>query len=122
MYRAISVALILGGVLIYTGWTVVVASNTVSGDTLSEVLRLWGLGFPVIPLIWGSLGGHWWGGFQFMDITPTDEVKITLWVFWIGLIASIAFYKAGLRLEPLGAFILVNLGFIMSSLTWSQAN
>lgn len=48
------------------------------GDTISEILRTWGMAWPAIPYAWGALAGHFW--------SPLKRRSS----LWVGLVALVA--------------------------------
>jgi hypothetical protein len=41
------------------GWDLIVAFNGIDGDTISEIMKNYAHDYPIIPLAWGVVLGHW---------------------------------------------------------------
>lgn len=57
-WRHITMALVVGTVIIWLIYDIFVAANKKSGDTESEVIRDYTV-YPVIPAVMGAVLGHW---------------------------------------------------------------
>jgi len=121
MTTTITAFLVLAGALGYVGYDVIVATNDIQGDTISAVLRRWGRDMPVVVYIWGVLGGHFWAGSEALSMSAGDELRITLWSMWMGLILSLWWYHTGRTLTWWGALLVVNIGLLVGHFLWSQA-
>lgn len=121
MTTTITAFLILAGALGYVGYDVIVATNTIHGDTISEVLRRWGRDMPVVVYIWGTLAGHFWAGATAFDMSAAQELQVTLWTMWMGLILSIWWYQSGYDLPWWAALLVLNAGAVVGHFLWSQA-
>lgn len=108
--------------LMIVGLDVVWATDSIDGNTVSRVLRNWGLTLPVVPYIWGVLSGHFWGGFEILDQSSVWELKVTIWTMWVALLPSFYFHSNNIELPWWGAWLVLNLGFFIGSLTWTQVN
>jgi hypothetical protein len=59
--RKITILLVLASIVILGGWDIVVAANSQSGDTISEIVLEASLRRPIIPFLAGVVSGHlWW--------------------------------------------------------------
>lgn len=52
---------ILAVVVGVSAYTWAMSRNATPGDTVSETMRRWAGRWWVIPLVYGALGGHWFG-------------------------------------------------------------
>jgi len=84
----ITIAVIIMATTILVGWDIVVALNDVKHDTISRVLQAWAFEFPVIPFLWGILGGHWFWPRKTALIGPEYSFVFVMVVVLIVLLLS----------------------------------
>lgn len=66
--KKITIAIMIVVIAIVVGWDLVVAVNSIKGDTISEIIQKISYEHPVVPLIFGTLGSHFfWAGKPLFD-------------------------------------------------------
>lgn len=81
------------GLALWIGWDIVVASNGVKGDTISEITARLAKAVPLIALATGVVAGHLFGSFD--AIAPAAQfVKAhSLIPFLCGVIMGVFFWS-----------------------------
>ena len=118
-FTAILIVIVTVGLAAYD---IIPASNSVDGDTISEVLRHWGEEFRlVLSYTWGGLGAHFWSGYPGVGLDTTGELALTFWTMWAALVLNLGL-RGWVRLWDWWVPIPVMLfGALVFSFTWSQA-
>jgi hypothetical protein len=104
-------------VAIIIGADVVLATNKLTGDTWSEVIRNWSLYLPAVPFGFGFLMTHWFG------LNPKGpffgQPSSAIFLGWLVIVVSMigfACHKFGISIHPL---IMLSLGGIAGYFLWS---
>lgn len=87
--RKVTVGIVLGVVVLLIAWDLVVATNAVDGDTISEVVAGWSWRWSTVPYGVGVVAGHlFWPRFSY--ITPKMHKRniIALWALSVGVLLA----------------------------------
>jgi hypothetical protein len=103
-----------------SAWDVVPATNSVSGDTISEMLRAWSRSWLVIPYVWGLLAGHF-----FLGTTAVEHdagTTISLWTVWVVFVVSLYAWQSGYEGNVYVQLALLAAGTAVGHVFWTQTH
>jgi len=84
--------------VILIGWDIYLATNSQTGDTISEVVQFWSMRHPIFAYAYGILGGHFfWPGPSFVTVHTTgwQNLGIILCTGVIVVILDLIHLKTG---------------------------
>jgi hypothetical protein len=114
-----NIAILLGigllGILI--GLDIYLAADGVEGNTWSEILRQWSVITPVVPFIYGVLGGHFYHPVDGLDpiVDTPGNIALLVWVTVLIGVIGILTTKHDVEIAP---WIPVIPGFIAGCFLW----
>lgn len=101
----------------FIGLDIYLAVDRLPGNTWSEILRQWAIVTPLIPWIYGILGGHFYHPVDGLDpwIDPPGNIALLVWLTAVIGLIGVAFAKSG---NPISPWTVVIPGFIAGALLW----
>jgi len=120
----ITTSIMIIATVVLVGWDVVVAVNAHNGDTISEIITKASGKYVLIPVVGGTITGHWWSPLQ-RPLMPWWLTLIILAAHVLGLLAWHLVHVFWFQ-SILYAFLQHNLftpfmyGVVLGILTWTQ--
>jgi hypothetical protein len=96
--------------LMIIGIDIYFAVDKIKGNTWSEIIRLWGEKYKLIPFAWGMLAGHFFHPTIWPHFSHPNGIAVLLWVAVVMQILS--------SVSPLPMLIYLGIGTVAGIFCW----
>ncbi len=103
---------LLGALLVID---IYLATDSVRGNTWSELLRTWGKYTPFVPWVWAVLLGHWFNPGNKAVFGQPTSVVILVWMTYILVISGLVLFKVQYPIPP---WTVILPGIVAGMLLW----
>jgi hypothetical protein len=112
MTRNITSWLIIVTIIVWVVWDIYVGTNSIPGDTESEVIRDWAWDYPSFAAAIGVLCGHW---FWTVEGKRPVWMMLALWFLWAVFMVLDVFFGLFNSVIPILPF---SVGVLLGHLMW----
>ena len=107
----------LGLLALLVGVDIYLAMDKLPGNTWSEILRRWAVATPLIPWIYGVLGGHFYHPIENLEpiLSKPGNIELLVWLTILVGMVGLGLLRAG---NPVSPWVGVVPGFVVGALLW----